>query len=775
MELCIKRENVSGKGNIHLRDRYAADLSDNEKIIGMHASAEFLALHVCASDGEKQSHYVVINGLKSAAYDEVRELRISNNGCVILYTYRLGRDWYIHEGSRIQGPFEEVGNCCFTEEGILNIYSVKKGGRWTLLSRHGKLDEASGTEGFSIHRSYDNCITHDTIHGIMDKMQMVVPEPLPDCSYSLYTYSVSKGSGKDIYFITYNTVYGPYSGGGLIYMFTNPALKALLVYDRSSKYYVIKDDTIHGPFNKAEEVKNNAGLCIFTAVTSEGNFIYYGDEIYGPYKSIERCMCAGEKNPVLYAEIRNSDKNDKITVMIDGKAHGQYDRAYGPFIKPDVGGICYFGENSGAVYLYDGEEAIAGPYDGIESFNLTAMEAGKLLLSYHFRRHGKLYYMKGGKEIGPYDSIGSWIHYNREHGVDTFTANKDGMVYLVQGEREYGPYREVGAVSNMMHGKMCRYIARTEKKWRLYHETGNFDIDILPGFMCFHLICNDRPSFCDNVITVTKDPGWSPDSRIDYIISGNKLAGPYRFVSHYSTPDGKTHAYHMEGVNETGEVFTIPGNIPEENRKMYERDFRHVKHYEQYIMTGSKIRGPYNRCRVYGMLTDGRLVASIRHGEDEHYLLMGNKRLGPFTEIVNVRLNDSGTDIATIEVMDNRGQVDEEKGPVNSVIALLAAETDAVLLVCCKEKGSYIIFRGETYGSFKKIYEYDIRRSKDNNAVAFKVYDNSSELYYLIFEGDLKQGILSTDCNFAYIVCEKENDVIRRHPMCFTGLMDRYD
>ena len=708
-------------------------------------------------------YYIITNDVRSIAYDEIIKPGLSDDGKALLLIYRLGNEWFITSKDKISGPYDEVKNCCYAYNGDISIFECKINGQWKLISRHKILEELNKPSNL-----------------IFSQPLMSNHENGFDC------YNINKDHKSCYYLITEKDTYGPFESMSVLYYNNNRSCAVVFNDEPKKEFYVLYDDIIEGPFIKAPSALRDLLITIppvlpenktfsfqFTGMTDKGSVIYDGHKktdsyreiiniafnIYGRslYAAAKKYRDALRKDNLIPIKVpKNNHLQDEslknIWILIDDEEFGPYDNVIGPFQYPESGDICYFAERDSLIYLYDINGIISGPYTGLQGGYLM-FYLGRLLLSYHVEIDGLWYYVHNGLYKGPFDGIG-FIHYNRDTGIDIFTAEIGGLFHVIIGDKQYGPYEEVARIGLKLYNNTYRYIARVKQRWYIFTEYGRLVIDIPTGFLGFD--CDDTV-----LINITNDSMGVSLSEW-YIIIENKLQGPYKRINGCKTKNGTITGYEIESFEETENDFKIQSGLSEIERKSYTKSFqgKTSKYYKRYLMIRGKIYGPYDRCTVHGFLNDEILIATV-HSDGNDFLLSGDTIYGPYKEITNFAFTSSNEKFAYSAIKGDNYYIYSDVSEFGSfenvnLIQIVPLMYDFLFLYSTYKSVEFILFRGKIYGPFSFISQSDILRSSDGKTISFSTMENKKLKNYIFMNDELIHGILSSDGNTAYILKDPE-------------------
>jgi len=732
-----------------IKNSATIELLNEEKICRIFASDTSLYIFTEQQiNNADKTYYIIENGKRSIPFDEITDYRLSINNKVMLYNYRLGNEWFISYKENVKGPFDKVKNCNYSADGILNYFIGEINQVSHLISRHKILERVD------------------------DTLKTFFPYQSESSVYSCVNVTIN--DKQLTYVITEKSTYGPYLKASILH-YNNNKSDAAVINDKSkNEYFLLYDDIIEGPFlydksnflsigpsvssdlfvyNSPASSEDKSSSFQFTALTDKGYYIYNGHEKTGPFEEIISISfsISGKSS---YAEIKKFNSDDEksegnitnistvrnhkfkntnesyrsIWVLIGDDEFGPYDNVSGPFRNTTDGDICFFGTRDDVTYLYDFSGIIAGPYSNVEPLYFYR---GLQLSSYHVEIDGKWYYVRNNELTGPFDSIGSLPHYDRNTGIDIFTAETDGLRYIIIGDKKYGPYDEIAAIGRNLYNETYRYIVKIKKSWYLFKEDITIKIDVIPGDMIFN--CKDT------VINISPFNSKQPQEKLFYIINGAELEGPFG-------PYGTIYEHkNNEGII-TG--YNTLSYDPTSKRSTYS------------MITGGKEFGPYDNSPYCGSLKDGSIIARI-YLNDNLFLLAGDKKYGPYQQINKIVFNKSNEKFACSVIQNDSHFIfcdGIEYGPFqNTMIAMLMPATDEFLFTySIGNKVESIFLNDRSYGPFGRIPESDIIQGSDGKMISFSSWENNKLNNYIISNTEVIQGILTKDGEIAYILNELE-------------------
>jgi hypothetical protein len=359
-----------------------------------------------------------------------------------------------------------------------------------------------------------------------------------------------------------------------------------------------------GTASKFTWYNNGQGLMFVNSTPTKGDFVYFDDEMYGPYSAA-------------YEPVRSPD--GKVAAI----AVSQYDET-GSELR------CY------VVWSGGGQ---AGPFAQVDSVMLLRGDPAPYFKGYDSTG---IYTVQHGVKVvgGPFKSIG---HYTAtpDSTVVLFSAETlDDKLIFVVGSRTYGPFYSLGPVAVSSRGQRVAYACKdssSEDQYTLVVDGKRIGQFYAIDHMAFS---PDGKRFAFSVETVDRN---------HFVYDGAVSSGPFEHPSdifHFPKTGPVAHIFKNQYMLRWGGKTYESHSYQDHNSIMFSPDQKKILcssynslRNESYVWDG-EIKHTYEAVYHHSYIDDGALQVVIYDSEDEFYKLLYNgksifKSSTQITDIVN--------------------------------------------------------------------------------------------------------------------------------------------
>lgn len=380
--------------------------------------------------------------------------------------------FYIKIGNEDFGPYDSIDSWLFTSDKI--IYTARINDEICLFINGKCLEHYKGISNFFIADDKESLIyAYECESGVYIKSKLNEFGPFEQVKYFLVdnnkivSYVVKEK--KNYYIYTEKNKYGPFDDvPDWIYQNNNYAYKVIInnkeyIYDKNGffsgpfdtvylrsfsidgtqlAYETIEEDkntksipainsTLWVNKNKVAEgwiisnisfVGNSLIYSIFTK--QEGNFIFFADKKYGPFRQIREVKNFPNQNKFAFSYSNNYAPNEKYYLRVGDEKAGPYDDCYYITFSEDGSNVAYVIKDDNDRYLVNKINKF-GPYESIS--NILFSEDGKNLVYVSSDEYFKNQILhKDDFQSKEYDFI---TNINFYKNILTYTAERNGICY----------------------------------------------------------------------------------------------------------------------------------------------------------------------------------------------------------------------------------------------------------------------------------------------------------------------------------------------------------